>query len=139
MRVLIADDHPIFRAGLKEILAKDSEVKSIEEAENGHKAVELARKQPYDLAIIDITMPEKGGLEVLQELRRDRPKLPVLILSAHPEDQLAEAAKLGRALSRAIQATDLGYFPASTGIAKRSSNSILAMKAMSAKLKSPAK
>ena len=89
MRILIADDHPIFRAGLKEILGKDKEVKSIGEAENGRQALDLARKQRWDILLLDITMPGNGGLEVLQELRREQPKLPVLILSAHPEDQLA--------------------------------------------------
>ena len=89
MRILIADDHPIFRAGLKEILAKDADVESIGEADNGHKALELARKQRWDVVVLDITMPGKDGLEVLQELRRERPKLPVLVLSAHSEDQLA--------------------------------------------------
>jgi DNA-binding NarL/FixJ family response regulator len=89
MRILIADDHPIFRAGLKEILAKESDVDSVGEADNGHKALELARKQRWDVVILDISMPGKGGLEALQELRRERPKLPILVLSAHPEDQLA--------------------------------------------------
>jgi DNA-binding NarL/FixJ family response regulator len=89
MRILIADDHPIFRAGLKETLAKESDVDFIGEADNGHKALDLARKQHWDAVVLDITMPGKGGLEVLQELRRERPKLPVLVLSAHPEDQLA--------------------------------------------------
>jgi len=89
MRILIADDHPIFRAGLKEILAKEQDVDFVGEADNGHKALELARKQRWDVVVLDITMPGKGGLEVLQELRREQPKLPVLVLSAHPEDQLA--------------------------------------------------
>jgi DNA-binding NarL/FixJ family response regulator len=89
MRILIADDHPIFRAGLKETLAKESDVDFVGEADNGHKALQLARKQRWDVVVLDITMPGKGGLEVLQELRRERPKLPVLVLSAHPEDQLA--------------------------------------------------
>jgi two-component system, NarL family, invasion response regulator UvrY len=89
MKVLIADDHPIFRAGLKEILSKDEEVELIGEAENGHKALELGRNKRWDVVVLDITMPGKGGLEVLTELRRERPKLPVLVLSAHPEDQLA--------------------------------------------------
>ena len=89
MRVLVADDHPIFRAGLKETLLKDSDVNFVGEADNGHEALDLARKQRWDVVVLDISMPGKGGLEVLQELRRERPKLPVLILSAHPEDQLA--------------------------------------------------
>ena len=89
MRILIADDHPIFRAGLKEILGKEKEVELIGEAENGRQTLQLALKQRWDIVVLDITMPEKDGLEVLTELRRERPKLPVLILSAHPEDQLA--------------------------------------------------
>jgi DNA-binding NarL/FixJ family response regulator len=89
VRILIADDHPIFRAGLKETLLKDSDVNLVGEADNGHKVLELARRQRWDAVVLDISMPGKGGLEVLQELRRERPKLPVLILSAHPEDQLA--------------------------------------------------
>jgi two-component system, NarL family, invasion response regulator UvrY len=89
MRILIADDHPIFRAGLKELLLDEDDVDFVGEADNGQKALNLARKQRWDLVILDITMPGKGGLEVLQELRRERPKLPVLILSAYPEEQLA--------------------------------------------------
>lgn len=89
MRILIADDHPIFRAGVKEVLGKKKEVEAIGEADNGRTALELVRKQRWDVVLLDLTMPGKDGLEVLQELRREQPKLPVLILSAHPEDQLA--------------------------------------------------
>lgn len=89
MRILIVDDHPIFRAGLKEILSKQKEVEAVGEAENGRKALELARRARWDVVVLDITMPGPDGVEVLQELRRERPRLPVLILSAHPEDQLA--------------------------------------------------
>jgi len=89
MRILIADDHPIFRAGLKEILIKQPDVESVGEAADGLMALALARKERWDLILLDITMPGKDGLEVLQELRRERPRLPVLILSAHPEDQMA--------------------------------------------------
>jgi DNA-binding NarL/FixJ family response regulator len=89
MRILIADDHPIFRAGLKEVLSKVKDVELIGEADNGHKVLELAGKQRWDVVLLDLTMPGKDGLEVLQDLRRERPDLPVLVLSAHPEDQLA--------------------------------------------------
>lgn len=89
MRVLIADDHPIFRAGLKEVLTKDPEIEAVGEADDGHKALALARKERWDVVVLDLTMPGKDGLEVLQELRRERPRLPILVLSAHPEDQLA--------------------------------------------------
>jgi two-component system, NarL family, invasion response regulator UvrY len=89
MRVLIVDDHPIFLAGVKETLAREEDVKLVGEASNGHNALELARKRPWDVIVLDITMPEKGGVDVLQELRREQPKLPILILSTHPEDQMA--------------------------------------------------
>jgi two-component system, NarL family, invasion response regulator UvrY len=89
MRILIADDHPLFRAGLKDFLTKASDVEVVGEADNGHEALRLALKQHWDVVVLDLTMPRKGGLEVLLELRRERPNLPVLILSAHPEDQLA--------------------------------------------------
>ena len=89
MRVLIVDDHPIFLAGVKETLAREEDVKLVGEASNGHNALELARKRPWDVIVLAITMPEKGGVDVLQELRREQPKLPILILSAHPEDQMA--------------------------------------------------
>jgi DNA-binding NarL/FixJ family response regulator len=88
MRLLIADDHPIFRTGLKETLAKECDVDFVGEADDGNKALELAREQRWDIILLDITMPGKGCVEVLQQLRRERPTVPVLILSAHPEDQL---------------------------------------------------
>jgi two-component system invasion response regulator UvrY len=89
MRILVADDHPIFRSGLKETLLKESDVDFVGEADTGQKALELARKQRWDTIILDIKMPGRGGWEVLQELRREQPELPILILSAHPEHQLA--------------------------------------------------
>jgi two-component system, NarL family, invasion response regulator UvrY len=89
MRIMIADDHPIFRSGMKEILGSEKDVELVGEADNGRKVLELARRQRWDVIILDITMPGKGGLEVLEKLRREQPNLPVLILSAHPEDQLA--------------------------------------------------
>ncbi len=89
MKILIADDHPIFRAGLKEILAREADVALVGEADDGQKVLALARRQRWDVVLLDITMPKKDGLEVLNEMRREFPKLPILILSAHPEDQLA--------------------------------------------------
>jgi DNA-binding NarL/FixJ family response regulator len=89
LRILIADDHPIVRQGLKQILASEPDVVAVGEAENAQKALELVRKQHWDVVVLDITMPGRGGLDVLKELRHERPKLPVLVLSAHPEDQYA--------------------------------------------------
>jgi DNA-binding NarL/FixJ family response regulator len=89
LKILIADDHPIFRHGLKQVLAAEPDVVAVGEAENGQKALELVRKQHWDVVVLDITMPGRSGLDVLKELRHERPKLPVLILSASPEDQYA--------------------------------------------------
>jgi DNA-binding NarL/FixJ family response regulator len=89
LKILVADDHPIVRQGLKQILASEPDVIAVGEAENAQKMLELARKQHWDVIVLDITMPGRSGLDVLKELRHERPKLPVLVLSAHPEDQYA--------------------------------------------------
>jgi DNA-binding NarL/FixJ family response regulator len=88
VRVLIADDHPVFRAGLRELLTKEPDVTEIGEAEDGQKALSLARSSPWDIVILDVTLPGKDGIDVLHDLHREKPQLPVLVLSAHPEDQL---------------------------------------------------
>lgn len=89
LKILIADDHPIVRQGLRQILAAEPDVGAIGEAETGQKVLELVRKQHWDVVVLDITMPGRSGLDVLKELKNERPKLPVLVLSAHPEDQYA--------------------------------------------------
>jgi DNA-binding NarL/FixJ family response regulator len=88
-KVLIADDHPIFRRGLKDILEAQPDVELVGEAETGHKALEMARKQRWDVLVLDIAMPGIGGIEILGTLQHEQPKLPILILSAHPENQYA--------------------------------------------------
>ncbi len=89
MRILIADDHAVVRQGLKQILAEAFKRAVIGEATNSQEALERVWKEPWDVVILDLTMPGRNGLEVLKEIKRDRPKLPVLILSMHPEDQFA--------------------------------------------------
>lgn len=89
LKILIADDHPIVRQGLKQILASEPDVVAVGEAETAQKTLELARKQHWDVVVLDITMPGRSGLDVLKELRQERPRLPVLVLTAHPEDQYA--------------------------------------------------
>ena len=89
VRILIADDHPIVRQGLKQILSEEPDVTTVGEAQNSWEVLELVKKEPWDIAILDITMPGRGGLDVLKDLRREYPKLPVLVLSMHPEDQYA--------------------------------------------------
>ena len=89
IRILIADDHPIVRRGLRQILSDRFEGVHLGEAENSQQALELIQKEDWDMAILDVSMPGRGGLELLKELKRGHPGLPVLILSIHPEDQYA--------------------------------------------------
>jgi two-component system invasion response regulator UvrY len=87
IKVLIADDHPVVRQGLKQILADEPDFTVVGEASHAQELLEQMRKQDCDVVVLDITMPGRGGLDVLKQLRHERPKLPVLILSIHPEDQ----------------------------------------------------
>jgi DNA-binding NarL/FixJ family response regulator len=83
LNVLIADDHAIVRKGLKEILREASEETQVGEASNGAEALTLADSGPWDVVVLDITMPGQSGLEVLKQLKRLYPRLPVLMLSMH--------------------------------------------------------
>ncbi len=89
VRILIVDDHVIIRKGLKQILADSFSNAIFGEAKNGEDAVEQVRKQVWDVVLLDITMPGKSGLDVLQQVVNARPNLAVLVLSMHPEDQYA--------------------------------------------------
>src|SRR5690349_5440644 len=89
MKILLADDHAVVRHGLKQILADQFRHSTFGEARNAQEALNLVWKQNWDIVILDITMPGRSGLEVLREIRRSRPRLPVLVLSMHPEDQFA--------------------------------------------------
>lgn len=89
MKVLIADDHAVVRRGLKHILADEYKMLTVGEAENAQKALELACQQDWDVVVLDISMPGRNGLEALKELKQTRPKLPVLILTSHAEEQYA--------------------------------------------------
>ena len=87
IRVLIADDHAILRKGLKEILMRELDGVMCGEAENGQQALDQIQSRDWDLLILDITMPGRDGLDVLKNLKALRPRLPVLVLSMHPEGQ----------------------------------------------------
>lgn len=89
IKILIADDHTIFREGLKHILAEYPDLVVADEANNGQEVLDKIWKNNYDMVLLDITMPGMTGLEVLKQLKNDKPKLPVLILSMHPEEQYA--------------------------------------------------
>ena len=89
IRILIADDHAIVREGLKQIVQQTSDILVAGEASNASETLEMVRTIPLDLLLLDISMPGRSGLDVLLEVKRDLPQLPVLILSLHPEDQYA--------------------------------------------------
>jgi DNA-binding NarL/FixJ family response regulator len=87
IRILIADDHAILRRGLQEILQRELEGAVCGEAKDATEALARMQEGEWDLVILDITMPGRSGLEVLRDLKASWPKLPVLVLSMHPEDQ----------------------------------------------------
>lgn len=90
IRVLIVDDHAILRAGLKEIMMREMQPISWGEAQDAQQALDQINAHDWDLVILDITLPGRSGIEVLHELKRIRPKVPVLMLSALPEDQFGK-------------------------------------------------
>lgn len=92
IRVLIADDHPLLRNGLKQIILQEPDFGEPGEAGNCDQVLERLAESSWDVLILDITMPGRGGLEILREIRRLRPEMPVLVLSMHPEEQFAVRA-----------------------------------------------
>ena len=95
-RVLIADDHEIVRHGLRDILTTRLGKVAVSEAKDAGETINLLIKEDWDLVLLDINMPGRSGLEVLEEARRLRPKTPVLVLTAYPEEQFAiRSFKLG--------------------------------------------
>lgn len=98
IRILIADDHALVREGLKKIVEGDAQMKMVGEARNGEEMLRLVRKTPCDLAVMDISMPGRNGLDLLRALKAERPNLPLLVLTVHPEDQYAvRVLKMGAA------------------------------------------
>jgi DNA-binding NarL/FixJ family response regulator len=95
-RILIADDHPIVRSGLRKILDAKPDMEVVAEAEDGAEAVEKALKDDVHLAILDVSMPRKTGIQAAAELHKRKPELRVLMLSMHDSEQfLFEALKAG--------------------------------------------
>lgn len=96
IRILLVDDHGIVRRGLIQIVSGESDMTVVGEAQNAQDMLTFLRNQPCDVVVTDISMPGGTGLEALKELKREYPKLPVLVLSMHPEDQYGvRALKLG--------------------------------------------
>ncbi|MDE2117254.1 MAG: response regulator transcription factor [Betaproteobacteria bacterium] len=100
IKVLVADDHALIRKGLKQILDDTSDIRVTGEAETGMQAIAMARDNQYDLALLDITLPDKHGIDVLTQMKLQCPGLPILILSMHPDEQYA---------MRSIRAGAAGY------------------------------
>ena len=92
LRILIADDHPVFRRGLRQIISETPDMVVAEEASDGLEVLSKVATKEYDVILMDISMPARDGLSVLRQLKDEKPKLPVLMLSMHPEDQYAVRA-----------------------------------------------
>jgi DNA-binding NarL/FixJ family response regulator len=100
IRILIVDDHVMFREGLKQILAKHSDMNVVDEAGSGQEAMEKVMRHKLDVVLLDISLPGRSGPELLSEIKKNKPELAVLVLSMHPEDQYA---------IRMMKAGALGY------------------------------
>ncbi len=100
IRILVADDHSIMRDGLKRILAASADLQVAGEAADGDAALALAKANDYDVAMLDLSMPGLSGLELIKRLKIEKPKLRILVLSMHGEQQYA---------ARALKAGASGY------------------------------
>lgn len=89
IRILIGDDHAIVRAGLKQIVSDEPDMVVAGEADSGSMVLDMVSRAEWDIVLLDIKMPGRGGLDVLKQLHDERPKLPVLILTMYPEEQFA--------------------------------------------------
>jgi two-component system, NarL family, invasion response regulator UvrY len=105
LRILIGDDHPIVRAGLRQLLAAAGDIGEIAEAGDPQQILELARNASWDVIVLDLGLPGRGGLDVLRTLKQEQPRRPVLILSMHAEQQFA---------LRALRAGASGYLTKET-------------------------
>ena len=98
IKLLIADDHKIFREGLREIINKTSDIRVIDEARSGNEVLSKVEENNYDVILLDISMPGRNGLDILKQLRQEKPHIQVLILSMYSEEEFAvRAMKTGAA------------------------------------------
>ncbi len=100
IKVLLADDHSLVRAGLRRIIEECEDIEVVAEADDGRTAIQLAQEKMPDIAVVDISMPGLDGLEVVSQLKVYRPELPIIILTMHEEEQY---------VVRAIEAGAMGY------------------------------
>jgi len=100
IRIVVADDHTIVREGLKQLLSAAGDLTVVGEAQNGHETLERVRGLEFDLLLLDMSMPGKSGIELIRQVRAEKPRLRILVLSMHEEHQYAV---------RAIRAGAAGY------------------------------
>jgi two-component system invasion response regulator UvrY len=89
IRILVADDHAVIRRGIRSIVSREGEMSVIGEAANGGELLALAATTEHDLILLDLSMPDSDGLELIKQLKRDRPRIPILVLTMHEEEQYA--------------------------------------------------
>jgi two-component system, NarL family, invasion response regulator UvrY len=89
LKILLVDDSPLFRRGVRELVTEGFQGAKIGEAGHAHEMLELRKRKPWDMAVLDISMPGMNGLDALKQVKQEFPDLPVLILSMHPEEQYA--------------------------------------------------
>ena len=130
-RILIADDHAIVRCGLKQLLSGESDFLVAGEAANGLEALKQLHEQPFDVLLMDMSMPGRSGIELIKQVKSEHPKLAILVLSMHKEEQYAvRAMKAGaqgyltkesapELLISAIRKVALGGIYISSGAAER--------------------
>ena len=92
IRVLVADDHPIIRKGLRQMLSEAHDISVVGEAANGAEVFDELSRKTYDVVLLDISMPGRGGMDILRTIKNQNPRMPVLMLSIHPENQYAVRA-----------------------------------------------
>jgi len=98
IRIVIADDHTIVREGLKQLLSAAADLRVIGEAQNGHDVLKQVRENDFEVLLLDMSMPGKSGIELIKQVRAEKPKLRILVLSMHEEEQYAvRALKAGAA------------------------------------------
>jgi DNA-binding NarL/FixJ family response regulator len=98
IKILVADDHPVVRLGIRQIAAAAGDILVADEAANGQELLDRARVVDHDLVLLDLSMPDMSGLDLLKQLKRERPTIPIVILTMYAENQFAiRALKAGAA------------------------------------------